>query len=329
MKAKILGTYSKHVASDGKNTAIRGDRMTVAVIIPVFNQSQFLAETIASVLAQTRPADEIIVVDDVSTDNPASIVSKFKNVQLLVHSKNQHVAAARNTGLKHCSTSHVVFLDGDDRLLPDALKAGLACFAARPEYAFVYGGHREISEGGSVISSDIYRPIKGDPYTSLLCRNPAGPPATAMFRRDCALAVGGYDDTLRLWEDYDIYLRLAQRYPAASHPTIVAEYRQRDQYPINRHLESLRWGLETLRRQSPIEPAARANLKSHRALLKNYFISNFLSGAIIRWRSDRQIGVLVNDLIKVTRASPLATMRILMQRIGSWTGKALRHPVFL
>ena len=97
------------------------DGMTVAVIIPTFNHARFLAEAIKSVLAQTRPADEIIVVDDGSTDDPAAVVAKFPTVRL-IRQDNRGLSAARNTGLRNCKASHIVFLDADDRLLPTALE---------------------------------------------------------------------------------------------------------------------------------------------------------------------------------------------------------------
>jgi hypothetical protein len=105
---------------------ISGAGATVAVIIPTFNHARFLAEAIMSVLAQTRPPEEIMVVDDGSTDDPANVVAQFPTVQF-IRQDNRGVSAARNKGLRSCMTSHVIFLDADDRLLPTAIEAGLAC----------------------------------------------------------------------------------------------------------------------------------------------------------------------------------------------------------
>src|ERR1700683_5783441 len=105
-----------------------GDRATVAVIIPTFNHAHFLVDAITSVLEQTRQADEIIVVDDGSIDDPATVVAQFQRVRL-IRQDNRGLSAARNTGLRGCKTSHVVFLDADDRLFPTALQAGLGLLA--------------------------------------------------------------------------------------------------------------------------------------------------------------------------------------------------------
>src|SRR5689334_10446763 len=109
--------------------------MSVTVIIPTFNHAHYLADAIASVVAQTHPADEIIVVDDGSTDDPAAVVARFNGVRL-IRQNNRGLSAARNMGLHSSTTSYVVFLDADDRLLPIALEAGLDVAATYPNRAF-------------------------------------------------------------------------------------------------------------------------------------------------------------------------------------------------
>src|SRR5271170_6765685 len=97
------------------NAAAPRDRATATVIITTYNQVHFLADAIDSVLAQTRPADEIVVVDDGSTDNPERVVAKYPDVHL-IRQENRGVSSARNVGLRSCTNSHIVFLDADDRL---------------------------------------------------------------------------------------------------------------------------------------------------------------------------------------------------------------------
>src|ERR1700722_10743616 len=121
--------------------------MTVTVVITTYNYARFLGDAISSVLNQTRRADEIIVIDDGSTDDPAAVVRGFAGVRL-IRQENRGRSAARNVGLKTCTTRHLVFLDADDRLLPNALETGLGWAAAKPECAFVYGAHRWIAEDG-------------------------------------------------------------------------------------------------------------------------------------------------------------------------------------
>lgn len=199
----------------------------IAVVITTYNHVHFLAEAIASAEAQTYPATAVIVVDDGSTDDPASVTAWFPNVRL-IRQPNQGLPAARNTGLRAAEADYVLFLDADDRLLPDAITAGLACFAACPDCAFVYGAHRRVDQAGVPLGGVRYQPAGTDVFSGLLGINRVGMHATVLYRRDALLAAGGFDVGLRRCEDYDIYLRLARGGRVASHPTLVAEYRWHD-----------------------------------------------------------------------------------------------------
>ena len=103
---------------------------TVGVVITTYNHAHFLGEALDSLRAQTRPADDIVVVDDGSDDNPGEVVARFPGVRG-IRQDNRGLAAARNTGLTALRTRYVIFLDADDRLEPNAIAAGLACFGRR------------------------------------------------------------------------------------------------------------------------------------------------------------------------------------------------------
>ena len=197
---------------------------TVTVVITTYNDADFLHEALASVALQQKVPNEIFVVDDGSEVSPAPIVALFPQATL-IRKPNGGLASARNTGLKAASAKFITFLDADDKFRSNAITAGLDCFARSPDAAMVYGGHIRISADGSQLGADIYRPASNDPYADLLAGNSIGMNAAVLYRRDILLAVGGFDEALRLCEDYDIYLRLARKYPVASHPEIVAEYR--------------------------------------------------------------------------------------------------------
>jgi glycosyltransferase involved in cell wall biosynthesis len=303
------------------------DGMSVAVIIPTFNYARFLPEAIMSVLAQTRQADEIIVVDDGSTDDPASIVAQFQTVRLL-RQENRGPSAARNKGLRNCKTSHIVFFDADDRLLPAALESGLNCIAGCPDCAFVYGGHRRISVDGHPLGPDVVRPIKGDAHLAFLRLNLAGPPMTVLFRRDCLLAVNGFDETLRHCEDYDVYLRLAQRYPIASHPTLVAEHRMHGQAASNDYVKMLKGGLLVLdlnKARIATDPIGRAAIQEGRTNIRSYYVPRMIDAASASWRARHDIGILARDLIQAARWSPYLTTRALLGFLGRRASKVLPH----
>ncbi|PYL19270.1 MAG: hypothetical protein DMF41_10205, partial [Verrucomicrobia bacterium] len=103
----------------------------VSVVIPCYDQAHFLSEAIESVLAQTYPHFELVVVDDGSNDNTAAVVNRYPGIRYF-RQENQGLAAARNAGLRQTMGEYLVFLDSDDRLLPSALEAGLRCFRENP-----------------------------------------------------------------------------------------------------------------------------------------------------------------------------------------------------
>jgi len=321
----IAGGNSELSEACVKDSAAPGDRTTVAVIIPTFNQARFLPDSIMSVLAQTRPADEIIVVDDGSNDDPASVVAKFPTVQF-IRQRNRGPSAARNTGLRNCRASHVVFLDADDRLLPMALEAGLMRIASRPDCAFVYGGFRVISKDGRPISHDRFTPIEGDSFHALLHANLPIIPSTALFRRDCLLAVNGFDETLRRCEDYDLFLNIAQRYPVASHPEIVAEYRRHGQNVSDNHVAMLKAELAVRHRyEARIRPnaLARAHFRDGRAGMTNGRVNAMLRGSYARWSTHHKVGPLARDLVQAARWAPLFTIRLLLGALGRRASEVL------
>jgi glycosyltransferase involved in cell wall biosynthesis len=289
---------------------------TVAVVITTFNHAHFLGEAVTSVVAQTRPADKIIVVDDGSTDNPAAIVAQFPTVQF-IRQDNRGLSAARNAGLCNCTTSHVIFLDADDRLLPSAIEAGLTCITARCDCAFVYGGHRSISEDGRPSGPDYVAPIDGDAHLALLRRNQIAMHATVLYRRDCLLEMNGFDETLRLCEDYDMYLRITQKYPIACHPVVVAEYRRHSRNMSNDLRNMYVGGRVVLDRHAgriASNPAALAVLEEGRANRRIEFAKRY-HAAGAAWLARRDIRKSIWSLAQGAKLSPLLTLRLTLGSI--------------
>ena len=197
---------------------------SVSVVIPCYQQSKFLPEAIESALMQTYPPSEIIVIDDGSPDDTAAVAAQYATVRY-VYQQNQGLSAARNTGLNCASGRYVNFLDADDRLLPHAVETGARYLDSNPNWAFVAGGHRLISEDGSPLPAPKQGHLK-DYYRQLMHHNFIACHNSVMYRRDLLLSVGGFDETLPAGEDWDMYLRIAQRFPIHCHNKIVAEYRQ-------------------------------------------------------------------------------------------------------
>jgi glycosyltransferase involved in cell wall biosynthesis len=224
--SRILSEWEWPVmaALESKRGQVDVHNALVSIIIPCYNQAHFLGEAIQSVLAQTYTNYEIIVVDDGSPDNTAEVVARYSNMRY-VRQSNQGLSGARNTGIRQSLGEYLVFLDADDRLMPNALQSGLDCLRIHPESAFVSGHHRYINYDGSLLNEYPPEPIDDDHYLALLKGNYIGMHATVMYRRSIFDRVGGFDTALTSCEDYDLYLRIARRHAICRHARIVAEYR--------------------------------------------------------------------------------------------------------
>jgi glycosyltransferase involved in cell wall biosynthesis len=292
------------------------DRATLAVVITTYNHARFLADAITSVLTQTRPADKIIVVDDGSTDDPAAVVAQFQTVQF-IQQNNRGLAAARNAGLRSAMTSHIIFLDADDRLLPIAIEAGLASIAARSDCAFVYGGHRSISEHGEASGPDYVALIDGDAHLGMLRGNQIAMHAAVLYRCDCLLETNGFDETLAVCEDYDLYLRITQKYSIAAHPLVVAEYRRHSQN-VSNDLEKMYLGgcvvLDRHAARLGPDPRALAALEEGRANRRAEYARRYHAAGAV-WLARRQIRKTMRSLVKAAALSPLLTSQLMLNSL--------------
>lgn len=180
----------------------------ISVIIPLYNKGQIIERTIKSVLYQTYPHFELIIVDDGSTDNSVEVVRQFDDNRIrLFQQPNAGPSAARNTGVRYAQTDWIVFLDGDDELLPDALKH---FNELRNKYKDVdiYNCRSYIRTGNKLKST--YHPIEGYVKNQLKecyygkCMPGAG---FSMYRKDY-ICQYPYDERLRRFEDAELLIRL-------------------------------------------------------------------------------------------------------------------------
>jgi glycosyltransferase involved in cell wall biosynthesis len=215
----------------------------ISVVIPCFNQGRFLADAIRSARANGTRSSEIIVVDDGSTDETASVVKRFPGV-IYRHQPNSGLAEARNRGITESRGELVVFLDADDMLAPEALEIGASALQAHPICAFVTGRCVMMDASGRLQPTPEYLRLTCDTYSDLLRHNYIWMPAMAMFRRSALIDVGGFDPKEYAAADYDLYLRIARRWPAFDHAAIVAYYRQ---HGTNMSADAGRMLRETLR----------------------------------------------------------------------------------
>jgi glycosyltransferase involved in cell wall biosynthesis len=219
-----LDRTGKLGGGSNENTAPGELRPSVAVVVTTYDHARFLGDALRSVSAQTRPVQEVIVVDDGSHDDPAAVVREWPAVRL-IRQDNAGLAAARNAGLRAASADYILFLDADDVLAAQAIESHLRCFADNPGCGLVYGAHRRVDGALQPLGAPVYRPLADAPYRQLFETNFIGMHAAVMYDRARLTECGGFDPSLERCEDYDAYFRMAGRHPMASHGALVADYR--------------------------------------------------------------------------------------------------------
>ena len=275
---------------------------TVSVIIPCYKQAGFLTDAIESVLGQTHPHIEVIVVDDGSPDDTSDVASRYPRVRC-IRQENQGLSAARNTGIRESEGEFLVFLDADDRLTPKALESGVQHLRQCPSAAFVAGKHRTISIDGSPVPTMQRPQIDKDHYVELLRANFIGCPANVMYRRAVFDDVHGFDTTVNAASDYDLYLRIARKFATSCHTEIVAEYRiHGDSMSTNHQLMSnhvakvLQSQLKEVSGNRRHEEACRTGIKSFQHLYRTMIVIDRMRSSARKqdWR-----GALWNMLLLV------------------------------
>ena len=123
----------------------------ISVIIPAYNCDRYVEQAVESVINQTYPADEIIIIDDGSQDNTRQVLQPYSNYIHYVYQENQGVSVARNHGLKLARGEFIVFLDADDIFLPNKLATQLAVFQAKPQLGLVQSGWRRVNQQGETL----------------------------------------------------------------------------------------------------------------------------------------------------------------------------------
>jgi hypothetical protein len=198
---------------------------SVSVIVPAYNQSRYLGAAIRSALVQTRRDLDVLVVDDGSTDDTREVVTAFTDPRVkYIFQQNRGLSAARNTGLEHATGEFVTFLDSDDEFLPEKLETLLEAFERDPSLGMAAGQAVLIDQDGHELGEVFDRPLPAE-SSELLLGNPLHV-GSVLLRRSWQQRVGVFDETLRSYEDWDMWLRLARAgCPMAWVPRPVSRYR--------------------------------------------------------------------------------------------------------
>lgn len=199
----------------------------VSVVIPNYNYAQYLGEAIDSVLSQTYPEIEIIVVDDGSSDGSKEILLGYGDRIKTILQQNQGVAAARNKGVSASSGEFIAFLDADDSWLPEKIEKQVECFRDDEMLGLVHVGVIEIDGAGRMIRERV-EGGQGEIWQELLLfsgKGILGGGSGTMAPRTVFDEVSGFDERLSTSADWDLYFQISSKYQVGFVPQPLLKYR--------------------------------------------------------------------------------------------------------
>jgi glycosyltransferase involved in cell wall biosynthesis len=284
----------------------------VSVVIPCYQQAQYLGEAIESVLAQTYPHLEVVVVDDGSTDNVGAIASRYPGVRC-IREPNSGPAAARNAGIRNSNGDFLVFLDADDRLLPQGVQAGVQALGARQECAAAIGTYRRTSFDNRAIDTHEQPTVNERQYEQMMEDNWAGFPARAIYRRSLLEHVRGFDSEIDAAADFGFNLAVAREFPIASHETMVAEHREHGRNLSADASVMLTETLAAMRKQRPYLKGDRDRKRAYKQGMRNWkrYWGDLLAVQVREaWREGERGGAF-RGALKLLRHRPGALPRLL------------------
>jgi len=202
---------------------MQDNQLTISVVIPAYNSAAHVSRAIDSVLAQTRPADEIIVVDDGSTDATADVIRAYGPKVRLITQPNGGVSAARNAGINAASGDWIAFLDADDEWLTNKIERQAELLKRNPQLMWTTGNYYEClsdpqRRAEHTPPSHCARLLKGkelfESYFQAVHCYLWGHTNCMLINKKIFSEVGVFQRELPVAEDIDLWLRIAYRYPS-------------------------------------------------------------------------------------------------------------------
>ncbi len=189
---------------------MKTEKPQISVVIPVHNRAHTIRRAIDSVLAQELVPDEIIIVDDGSSDETPDILNSYLPKIQVVRQDNKGVSAARNTGIAQASGKWIAFLDSDDEWMRDKLQKQLTCLKQHPNVRILQTEERWIRNNMRVNPGKKYFKKSGNIFKNCLKTCIVGA-STVMCEKTLLEERGGFDENLLVCEDYDLWIRIAAK----------------------------------------------------------------------------------------------------------------------
>ena len=214
----------------------------VSVVIPCFNGDKYLQYTIESVLNQTRTVNEIIVVDDGSSDSTKQIATSFPDVTYLYH-ENKGVSFSRNRGFRESVGEYVVFLDADDLLPRNRIEDDCRFLDKHSDIGYVFGWFDVIDQNGDIKDRTHGENIVEAGYHTILEGKATVPPGAVTFRSKNLRQLNDvFDVNVRAAEDFDLYLRFSRLFPiyCLNHTALLYRRHQNNFSSYNGGIDTLK-----------------------------------------------------------------------------------------
>lgn len=282
----------------------------VSAIITTFNRERFLGAAIESVLSQTYRDFELLVLDNSSADGTAAIVARRTDPRIrYVRHRPLTIAAARNLGLREARGEFVAFLDDDDEWLPPKLEHQVAALRRGSQsLGLVYGGFTWIDERG--VEARTHLPtLRGRILTDLLWQRDAftGSASNPMMRAAALTTLGGFNEALVTSEDWELYLRLAERFEVEYVPEVFVRIRTHRGVRLGDRIDEARRVEEIV--LSRYGPGMNARLRS--------FYLRKIGGKLCRTGAVREGRARIREAIAVDPLNPLAYAQYGLSFLGS------------
>lgn len=296
-------------------------RPLVSVVIPNYNYARYLSEAIDSVLAQTYPKIEVIVVDDGSTDESIPKLRQYGSRIQYIQQKNQGVAAARNRGIHQSVGELIAFLDADDYWLPLKIERQVEQFIKAPGLGMVHCGVIEFGEvtGVEVIRLDGQQGDVADELLLLQRSVILGGGSGLIVQRSILEEIQGFDTRLSTSADWDLFYRIARKYRVGFVAEPLVKYRRHRSNMhsnINAMEQDMLLGFHKAFTNASLETQRlrrRAYAKLHLILAGSYFQARQLRKSMCHWGrsllySTEGIGYLLNYPLRQLKRSRTAQL---------------------
>jgi len=278
----------------------------VSVIMPAYNVAWCVGRAVDSALAQDIREREVIVVDDGSTDDTAQVLAGYGDAIRVLHQENRGMSAARNAGIRAARGDYIAFLDSDDWWLPGKLSRQVELMRSRPEIGFCSTAARVEDPKGQLLNLWPCRHARTDILETLFAENAAiaGGCSAVVARKSLLDRTGLFDESLRGFEDPDLWMRLAavSGYACIDEVLVVILRREKS---VSRNLDAMR-------------TAALRSMRKNRALLpverQGRFWRNCLAGVYTdyakpAYRAGRH-GLALADTLRALMLSPVGRGRL-------------------